>query len=146
MGEYKGCRIPEDLLYNLDYHTWAKVTNDIVTLGITEPAQAYSGELIFIKIKEVGTKLQKGAILATVESAKFMGPMRIPLSGTVSEVNSALKSDPTLINSDCYSNWVAKIKPEKLDDELKTLTSAKEAAERYKPIIEEWGVDCSKKI
>jgi glycine cleavage system H protein len=145
MGEYKGCRIPEDLLYNLDYHAWVKIGDQIATLGITEPAQAYSGEVIFIKIKDVGTKLQKGAILATVESAKFMGPMRIPLSGTVSEVNSAVKSTPNLVNSDCYTNWVAKIKPEKIDDELKTLISAKEATERYKPIIEEWGVDCSKK-
>lgn len=145
MVEYKGCRVPEDLMYNLEYHTWVKIDGEIATLGITEPAQAYSGEVIFIKIKDGGTKLQKGSILATVESAKFMGPVRTPLSGTVAEVNAAVKSTPTLINSDCYSNWVAKIKPEKLNDEVGTLVSGKEAGEKYKPIIEEWGVDCSKK-
>lgn len=141
---YRGCRVPEDLLYDMGFHVWTKVEGNVATVGATEPAQAYAGEVIFIKAKPVGTKVERGAILATIESAKFMGPMRAPLSGTVVEVNSAVVSKPSLMNADAYVNWVTKISAEKLDEELKLLTSGKEAVEKYKPIIEEWGVDCGK--
>lgn len=144
MSEYKGCRVPEDLQYNLDYHVWVKFEAEVAVMGVTDPAQAYSGEVIFVKVKEAGTRLEKGAILATLESAKFMGPMRAPLTGTVVEVNTAIKSTPSLINQDAYANWVAKLRPEKLDTESKSLISGKEAANNYKPIIEEWGVECKK--
>ena len=113
-------------------------------MGATEPAQAYAGEVIFIKAKPAGTKVERGAILATIESAKFMGPMRAPLSGTVVEVNAEVVSKPSLMNSDSYVNWVMKLSAEKLDEEVKLLMGGKEAAEKYKPIIDEWGVDCGK--
>ena len=141
---YKGCRVPEDLLYDLGFHVWTKVEGQVATVGVTEPAQAYAGEVIFIKAKPVGTKVERGAILATIESAKFMGPMRAPLSGTVAEVNSAVVSKPSLMNSDSYANWVTKVTAEKLDEELKLLVGGIEAAEKYKPIIDEWGVECGK--
>lgn len=101
--------------------------------------------MIFIKAKPVGTRVERGAILATVESAKFMGPMRAPLSGTVAEINAEVISKPSLMNSDSYANWVTKMSADKLGDELKLLLGGKEAAEKYKPIIDEWGVDCGKK-
>ncbi len=141
---YRGCRVPEDLLYDVGFHVWARVEGRVATVGATEPAQAYAGEVIFIKAKPVGTKIERGAILATIESAKFMGPMRAPLTGTVAEVNSEVISKPSLMNSDSYANWVVKLTAEKLDDELKLLIPGKEAAEKYKPIIDEWGVDCGK--
>lgn len=141
---YRGCRVPEDLLYDMGFHVWTKVEGQTATVGATEPAQAYAGEVIFIKAKPVGTKVERGAILATIESAKFMGPMRAPLSGTVLEVNAAVVAKSTLMNSDSYVNWVTKLTAEKLGEELKLLVGGKEAAEKYKPIIDEWGVDCGK--
>jgi len=116
----------------------------VATVGATEPAQAYAGEVIFIKAKPVGTKVERGAILATIESAKFMGPMRAPLSGTVVEVNADVVSKPSLMNTDCYVNWVTKLSAEKPDEEMKLLTGGKEAAEKYKSIVDEWGVECGK--
>lgn len=144
MPDYKGCRVPEDLLYNIEYNVWVKLEGGIATVGATEPAQAYAGEVIFIKVKDVGTKVQRGAIVATVESAKYMGPMRAPLSGTVTEVNGEVKSTPSLINTDAYANWVVKLKAEKLDEEVASLIPGKEAAEKYKPIIDDWGIECNK--
>lgn len=116
----------------------------MATIGATEPAQAYAGEVIFVKAKPVGTRVERGAILATIESAKFMGPMRAPLSGTIAEINAEVISKPSLMNSDSYVNWVARLSVGKLGDELKLLVGGKEAAEKYKPIIDEWGVDCGK--
>lgn len=140
-SSYKGYRIPEDILYDLEYNVWVKVEGQTATVGGTDPAQAYAGEVIFIKAKPVGTKVERGAILATVESAKFMGPMRAPLSGTVAEVNDEVISNPSLMNSDSYVNWVVKVMADKLGDEMKLLVGGKEALEKYKPIIDEWGIE-----
>ncbi len=139
---YKGCEIPKDLYYDLEYHVWAKIDKDTVIVGATDPAQAYAGEIIYIKIKDKGTKIDRGGILATVESAKYMGPMRSPVSGVIIEVNQEVASNPTLINQDAYENWVVKLKAENLDKELQLLTPGNEAAEKYRSIIDEWGIEC----
>ena len=138
---YKGYRIPGDLLYDMEYNVWVKVDGQTAAVGATEPAQAYAGEVIFIKAKPVGTKVERGAIIATIESAKFMGPMRAPLSGTVAEVNGAVLAQPSLVNADSYANWVVKLTAEKLGDELRLLTNGSEAAEKYKSIIDGWGIE-----
>jgi len=139
---YKGCKIPEELYYDLEYHVWARIDGSIVTIGATDPAQAYAGEIIYIKIKDKGTKIERGGILATVESAKYMGPMRSPVSGTVVEVNQEVASNPALINQDAYGNWVVQLEAEKIEEELKLLTPGNEALEKYRSIIDEWGIEC----
>ena len=140
-SSYKGYRIPADLLYDLEYNVWVKVDGQTATVGATEPAQAYAGEVIFIKAKPAGTRVERGAILATIESAKFMGPMRAPLSGTVAEVNEGVISNPSLVNSDPYANWVVRLSAERLGDELKLLIGGTDALERYKAVIDEWGIE-----
>jgi len=142
LNEYKGCKIPEELYYDLEYHVWMKFNGDIVVIGATDPAQAYAGEIIYIKIKNKGTKIRRGEILATIESAKYMGPMRSPLTGTIIEVNSEVSTKPSLINEDAYNNWVVQLRAENLDSEMKLLTLGKEAVEKYRSIIDEWGIEC----
>jgi glycine cleavage system H protein len=144
MAEYRGFRIPEELHYDLEHHVWLRTEGDLVVVGATDPAQAYSGEIIHISIKKPGTRLERGAILATVESAKYMGPMRCPVTGTVEDVNQEAVRKPALINGDAYGIWVARVRPEKLADELGLLTPGPAAAEKYRPIIDEWGIQSSK--
>jgi glycine cleavage system H protein len=141
MANYRGFRIPDDLHYDVGYHVWLRAEGDLVAVGATEPAQAYAGEIVHIGIKKVGTRVERGAILATVESAKFMGPMRSPVTGTIIEINQEVAKKPALINDDAYANWVARLKPEKLAEELALLTPGAEAAEKYKPVIDEWGIE-----
>jgi len=57
-------------------------------------------------------------------------------------VNEDVRSSPSLINQDPYASWVFKIKPEKLNEELSRLQDAKSASQKYKAIIDEWGVQC----
>jgi Glycine cleavage system H protein (lipoate-binding) len=142
VSEYKGCRFPEGLFYDTEYHVWVKLEGEEASVGATDPAQAYAGEIIYIKVKDVGTRLERGSIAATVESAKYMGPMRSPLTGTITNVNEDVRSSPSLINQDPYASWVFKIKPEKLNEELSRLQDAKSASQKYKAIIDEWGVQC----
>jgi glycine cleavage system H protein len=72
-----------------------------------------------------------------------MGPMRSPVAGTVVEVNQAVAKKPALVNGDAYENWVVRLKPDKLPEELALLTPGKDAAEKYKPIVDEWGIQGS---
>jgi glycine cleavage system H protein len=141
MANYRGFRIPEDLHYDLGYHVWLRAEGDLVAIGATEPAQAYAGEIVHIGIKKVGTRVERGAILATVESAKFMGPMRSPVTGTIVEINQEVAKKPALVNADAYANWVVRLKPEKLAADLALLTPGAEATEKYKPVIDEWGIE-----
>jgi len=141
-SSYKGCIFPEGLLYDLEYHVWVKFEGGVAVVGATAPGQAYAGEIIFIKIKDKGTTLERGAIAATVESAKYMGPMRTPLSGTITEVNEEVKNQPSLVNHAPYDNWVFKISPTKLDSERGLLLDTRSASEKYRSIIDEWGIQC----
>lgn len=140
MAEYKGFRIPEDLAYDLGYHVWVRMEGDLVVVGATDPAQASAGEIIHLSVKKPGTRLARGAILATLESAKYMGPMRSPVTGTVEAVNPELAKTPTLVNRDAYGTWVAKIRPEKQTEEFALLTPGGAAATQYGPIIDKWGI------
>lgn len=140
MAEYRGFQIPEDLAYDLGYHVWVRLDGDLVVVGATDPAQASAGEIIHLSIKKPGLRLQRGAILATLESAKYMGPMRCPVTGTIDSVNTDLAKQPTLVNQDAYQHWVARIRPEKLAEELALLTPGADAAARYGPVIDAWGV------
>lgn len=144
MAHYRGFRIPEELHYDLDYHVWVRTEGEVVVVGATDPAQAYAGEIIHLTVKRPGTRLQRGAILATVESAKYMGPMRSPVTGAVEDVNQEVVKKPATINGDAYGSWVARIRPEKLAEELGMLTPGPAAAEKYKTVIDDWGIESSK--
>lgn len=143
MAEYRGFRVPEELSYDLGYHVWVRMDGDLVVVGATDPAQASAGEIIHLSIKKPGTRLQRGAILATLESAKYMGPMRCPVTGTVEAVNAELARTPALVNRDAYLHWVAQIRPEKLGEELALLTPGAAAATQYEPIIDAWEIQKS---
>lgn len=143
MAEYRGFQIREELQYDLDYHVWVKVDGEHVVIGATDPAQAYAGEIIYITIKKPGTHLKRGGILATVESAKYMGPMRCPVTGTVVEVHEEVRQEPSLINDDAYGSWVARVAPDELSEELALLLPGPAAAERYRTVIDEWEIDAS---
>jgi len=142
-SSYKGCVFPEGLLYDLEYHVWVRFEDGLAVVGATSPGQAYAGEIIFIKIKDKGTALERGAIAATVESAKYMGPMRTPLSGIIVDVNGDVRNQPSLVNQAPYDNWVFKINPTKLDAERSLLLDSRSASEKYRSIIDEWGIECT---
>jgi glycine cleavage system H protein len=81
-------------------HEWLSVEGDIATVGITDFAQQELGDLVFVELPKVGTKLTKGGEAATVESVKAASDVFSPLTGEVVEVNKAIVDDPALVNSD----------------------------------------------
>jgi glycine cleavage system H protein len=133
-----GCIVLKDLHYSIDDNTWIKVNDDgTVTIGMTDIAQNLAGPILHAKAKSAGTERRKGKPIATVESGKWVGPVKSPISGTITELNENLASDAQLINRSPYKDgWVVKMKPESLDEEMKALVTGDAAVEAYKAKIE----------
>jgi len=106
-------RIPDELKYSSD-HEWAAVENNRVRVGITDYAQDALGDVVFVDLPKVGTKVTVSQSIGEVESTKSVSEIYSPVSGTVVAVNDALGDSPQSINEDPYgSGWICEIE---LDD------------------------------
>ena len=100
---------PAELKYTKD-HEWIKVDGDTASIGITEFAQRELGDIVYIDISSVGKEVAKEEVFGTVEAVKTVSDLFMPLTGTVTEINPALDSQPELVNSDPYGDgWMVKI-------------------------------------
>ena len=92
-------------------HEWIRVEGGIATVGITNYAQEQLGDLVFVELPEAGRKLARGDVAVVVESVKAASDVYAPADGEVTEVNSALSSDPALVNSAATGEgWLWKMK------------------------------------
>jgi glycine cleavage system H protein len=143
MALVNNCNIPEDLFYVIDKHVWARVDGDLVTVGMTDVAQHLAKSIIAVTTKKPGRTVARGRSIATVESAKWVGPVPAPVTGEISEVNSALESSPGLINSDPYGDgWVARLRPADWDAEVGDLASGPEGVGAYQRFLDVEGIAC----
>jgi len=92
-------------------HEWIQLEGDIAVVGITHHAQDALGDVVFVDLPEVGTSFAQKDIAGVVESVKAAADVYMPVSGEVTEVNEALRSDPSLANSDPLGKgWFFKVK------------------------------------
>jgi glycine cleavage system H protein len=92
-------------------HEYVVVEGDLGTIGISEHAQAQLGDVVFVELPTIGDKLAAGAQAAVVESVKAASEVFSPVSGEVVASNSALESEPSLINEDAMGKgWIFKIR------------------------------------
>ncbi|OGT54360.1 MAG: glycine cleavage system protein H [Gammaproteobacteria bacterium RIFCSPHIGHO2_12_FULL_41_15] len=103
-------------------HEWVRNDNLTVAVGITNHAQELLGDLVFIELPLIGKAVKKGDSVAVVESVKAASDVYAPISGTITEVNTALAENPALLNQDPYgSGWIMKLSmsnPEELNSLL----------------------------
>ena len=106
-------------LYFTKEHEWIRIDGDVATVGISDHAQAALGDIVFAEVPEAGRTVAKGDDAAVVESVKAASDVYAPVSGDVTEGNSALADDPALINRDPEGEgWFFKLKlsdPSELD-------------------------------
>lgn len=120
--------LPEELKYTKD-HEWIRLDGNTATVGITEFAQRELGDIVYVEIETEGESVENGEVFGTVEAVKTVSDLFMPLTGTVSEVNEALETEPELVNSDPYGQgWMIKIAIEN-EAEIEGLLSAEEYAE-----------------
>jgi glycine cleavage system H protein len=106
-------------MYPADYrytkqHEWVKVDGSVGTIGITHYAQGELGDVVFVEMPKIGTKIKVGTSFGTVESVKAVSEIFSPVSGEVTETNPLLADAPEKINSDPHTTaWLIRVK---LDD------------------------------
>ena len=103
--------IPEDLKYSED-HEWVRIDGKQATIGITHHAQDQLGDIVFVEVPEVGSKLEKGEVFGVVESVKTVSDLFAPISGKVVGQNEKLVEssdsfEPEIINASPYQDgWM----------------------------------------
>jgi len=104
--------VPSELKYT-ESHEWLRLEDDgLITIGVTDHAQALLGDLVFVELPEAGTEFVSGDECCVVESVKAASDVYMPISGEVVEVNEALADEPEIINNSPYDNgWLFKVKP-----------------------------------
>src|SRR5436853_6939114 len=128
-------KTPPDLRYT-EEHEYVKETDDtaVVQVGITDYAQGELGDVVYVDLPKVGATFARMDAFGTIEAVKAVSELFSPLAGTVTEVNTALESDPALVNRDPYGEgWMIRLRiksPKELDDLL--------GREEYKQQIGEW--------
>jgi len=116
--------VPADLKYTKD-HEWLRDEGALVVVGITDHAQEALGDVVFVDLPAVGTKVTAGASFGTVESVKAVSDLFAPVSGEVAAVNDAVVKTPELVNKEPYGGaWMIKIKPSNKGEIAKLLSPA----------------------
>lgn len=114
-------QVPDGLSYT-NQHEWVKITGDVARIGITDYAQDALGDVVFVGVPHVGTKVLADQSFTEVESTKSVSDIYAPVSGVISAVNSSLADQPELLNKDPYgAGWICEIT---VDGTLPTLLDA----------------------
>ncbi len=141
---YYACDIPEDLTYDIERDVWIRYDGDTAVLGMTDVAQTRCGKIAAISFRDIGKKMAQGKALATIESAKWVGPFPAPFSCEIVETNeNAFAQNILLANKDPYgAGWLVKVRPTNLEAERGHLFTGQEAIEKYKERIKDLKINC----
>jgi glycine cleavage system H protein len=90
-------------------HEWISVEGSIGTIGITDYAQNSLGDIVYVDAPKVGDTVSAGATFGSVESVKAVSDLYSPVSGTVTETNDVLKTEPDKINAAAHETWIIKV-------------------------------------
>ena len=122
--------IPEGLKYTKE-HEWVKVDGNTGTVGVTDYAQGELGDIIYIDVTTVGSDVSMGDTFGTIEAVKTVSDMYAPVSGKITEFNTAINDNPAIVNQEPYgAGWLVKIDISNMGD-LDSLLSPEE----YKNLI-----------
>nr|XP_011442117.1 glycine cleavage system H protein [Crassostrea gigas] len=109
--------------YFTEKHEWVEVNGEVGTIGISEFAQDQLGEVVYVQLPEIDTELELGQEAGVLESVKAASEVYSPISGVVTEANTALEDAPKLVNDSCYEKgWLYKMtirEPTELDHLMK---------------------------
>jgi glycine cleavage system H protein len=100
---------PAGFKYTKD-HEWIELSGDQGKVGITDFAQQQLGDVVYLELPEVGATVKAGQSFGNIESVKAVSELYAPVSGTVVEVNTALKEKPEAVNSDPHASWMVVLK------------------------------------
>ncbi|MFM8870446.1 MAG: glycine cleavage system protein GcvH, partial [Actinomycetota bacterium] len=108
--------VPLNLKYTSD-HEWVAVTGATVRVGITDYAQDALGDVVFVQLPQVGSRIEANASISEIESTKSVNDVYAPFEGVITAVNEVLNDRPELLNSDPYGDgWICEIECSQLSE------------------------------
>jgi glycine cleavage system H protein len=122
--------VPPELKY-ANSHEWCRLEGDLVTVGISDHAQAELTSVVYLELPKTGRKVKAKESVAVIESVKSANDIYAPVAGEIVEVNGPLADDPGGINTDPYGEgWLFRIRlaPEATLDHLLS-------ADQYRALI-----------
>ena len=101
---------PDNFRYTKE-HEWVLADGDAGTVGITDHAQQELGDIVYVDLPKVGTRVDAGKSLGSVESVKAVSDVYSPVSGEITEINESLADAPEKLNADPHGDaWLVKIR------------------------------------
>lgn len=131
MQESSDLQFDQNVYYS-EEHTWARQDGEEIVIGISDYAQEQLGEIVFVELPEPGTMVEKNEIFGTVESVKTASELYMPISGTITQVNTALEDAPEIVNTEPFTEgWLIKVQP----SEQSELPASLLNAEQYRQLV-----------
>lgn len=143
MSQVFACEFPDDLWFDVKRDVWImRLPCGTLRLGMTDPAQTRAGKILHVRARG-GKIVTAGKNVATIESAKWVGPFPAPVDGKVSRVNERVLADPNTINRDPYGEgWIAEIDPVSDRWPQDEFIPGSDVAPIYRIKLEEEGITC----
>jgi len=123
--------LTDDFYYQKKDHVWAKVEGDRVRMGLDAFGVWAAGDLAQMRTFPAGRAIRKDHAFGNIESGKFIGPMRSPVSGKILEINDEVVANPAKVNEDNYGNWIVLVEPSSLEEDLSDLPHGEEAIKSW---------------
>jgi glycine cleavage system H protein len=125
--------LPRDLKYSKE-HTWVKVNGNRATIGITDFAQSWIGNLLSIDLPEEGSEIEQSGLFGTLETSKVSFELYSPISGTIIKRNNQLAEEITLINKEPYEGgWMIVLSMKDVQDLVALMD-----VDAYKEYLKKW--------
>jgi glycine cleavage system H protein len=107
---------PPELYYESQGRFWVRVDGEIATIGLTELALETFGDIAYISTIGAGQSVERGQMLGSIEAAKMVDDLVIPISGDILAFNEEVQRNPGVINADPYgAGWLIRVKPSSWD-------------------------------
>ena len=143
--EVAGCPLPEDRLYDLENDVWWAVEPDGTTarLGVLATLSAFAGPIQALTFRPIEGTVGRGRSVATIESTRFTGAVRLPVDALLVGRNEEVVRRPRLLNDAPYGDgWVVRVRPERADDPGRFLETASAVATRLAERIRTLRIHC----
>jgi glycine cleavage system H protein len=143
--EIEGCPLPEDRLYDLENDVWWMTEEGGATarLGVLGTLPAFAGLFTSLTFRPVEGRVARGRSVATVESTRFTGAIRLPVDADIVERNRTVADRPRLVNDAPYGEgWIVRVRPEHPEDVPKYLERPEQIAERLAERIRTQRIRC----
>ena len=132
MAKVDGFELPGELHYERKEHLWARIEEGKVRVGLDMLAQESAGPVKHIQLKPVGTPVAKKKMFGTIEAGKYVGGLRSPVNGVVTEINEKVLKEPGLVNNQPYGDgWFVVIQPDNLEEDLRDLVHGDEEVQTW---------------